>query len=414
MKKIDKLLSKPWVAYTFAACCAVVLYLVLRNFDIIARWLSSLWKLLSPVVIGIIVAYLLNPISDFFEFKVLGKCKNKSAAHFWSVVLTVLCFILFLAVLLTALIPPLVQSVSKLISNWDNYTAKLQEILEKVIAFAQSKNINVDVTNISTLIDNGMTTLKNWLTDNIKTILNTLGSVGTSVSNFAIGVVFGVCFLVAEKSLVGLLSKIRAALFKEKRLQRNNDLLKRCHTVFIRYVGCTLLDAMIIGVCTFIFCLIMRLPYAGLIAVVAGVTNIIPTIGPMIGSVISMFFLVLDKPINALWFFIFSCLIQSLDGMVIKPRLFKGSLGIPAVWTLVLIILGGKIAGMLGILLAIPLAAILVILYHETVEPRLNKRISKINPNDADADTEKADFEPSDENKSQKQEAPQPSVLPEE
>ena len=149
--------------------------------------------------------------------------------------------------------------------------------------------------------------------------------------------------------------------------------------MFIRYVGCTLLDALIISLGTLLFALIMRLPYAGLIAVVVGVTNIIPTFGPMIGSAISIFFLILDNPMNALWFFIFSCIWQAVDGMIIKPRLFKGSLGIPAVWTLVLIILGGKIAGMLGILLAIPLGAILAILYQETVEPRLKQRIKKLN-----------------------------------
>ena len=377
-KKFEKMMARPWAAYTFAACCAVLLYLALSHFYVITAGFAALWKLLSPVFIGIVVAYLLNPISDIFEFKVFRKVKNRSAAHFWSVVLTVLCFVLFLAVLLLALIPPLVQSVSKLISNWDNYTDKLQELLEKAIAFAQSKNITLDVSNISTLIDNGMNTLKDWLVENYKTILSKVGSVGTSVSNYAVGIVFGVCFLFVEKTLVSFLKKIRTALFKKGRLDRNNDLLKRCHNVFIRYLGCTLLDAVIMGVGAFIFALIMRMPYAGLIAVVVGVTNVIPTIGPMIGAVIAMFFLVLDKPVNALWFFIFSCLWQTVDGLIIKPRLFKGSLGIPAVWTLVLIILGGKIAGMLGILLAIPLAAILVILYHETVEPKLNKRIDKL------------------------------------
>lgn len=379
MKKIDQLLSKPWAAYTCAACCAVVLYLLLSHLGQILGWLlPTFWRYFSPVVIGVIVAYLLNPVSDFFEFKVFAKVKKRSAAHFWSVVMTVLCFILFLAILLVALIPSLVESVTKLIDNWESYTDKLQAILEKLVVFLQSKNIDIDVSKVFSLISDGISKLMTWFKDNASTILSTVGNVGASVSNFAVGVLFGVCFLVAEKSLVGLLAKVRMALFKKRRLQRNNDLLKRCHTVFIRYIGCTLLDAIIVGVCTFIFALIMRMPYAGLIAAVVGITNIIPTFGPMIGAAISMFFLVLDKPINALWFLIFICILQSIDGMIIKPRLFKGSLGIPAVWTLVLIILGGKLAGILGILLAIPLAAILVILYHETIEPRLDKRIAKM------------------------------------
>ena len=201
MKKIDQLLSKPWAAYSFATCSAVLLYLLLSHFSVITGWISSLWKLLSPVVIGIIVAYLLNPISDFFEFKAFGKMKNRSSAHFLSVVVTVLCFVCFLTILLVALIPSLVQSVSKLISNWDFYTNKLQELLEKVIAFAQSKNIEIDVSNVSTLIKTGMDRLVNWLTSNMKTVISTVGSVGTSVSNFGIGIVFGVCFLVSENTL---------------------------------------------------------------------------------------------------------------------------------------------------------------------------------------------------------------------
>ncbi len=379
MKKLDHILEKPWAAYTFAACIAVVLYLILGHLFIFFGWIASLWKLLSPVVTGIVVAYLLNPISDFFEFKVFKKMKKPGAAHLWSVVMTVVCFVLFLAIILVALIPSLIQSVSKLISNWDEYTKKLMALLDRIVAFAASKNIQIDLSNITSWVNDSMSKAVDLLKENVSTILQTLGNVGTSVSNFAIGVLFGICFLVAEKSLVGILANVRASLFKKDRLERNNELWRRCHEIFIRYVGCTLLDALIISLGTLVFALIMRLPYAGLIAVVVGITNIIPTFGPMIGSAISIFFLILDNPLNALWFFIFSCLWQTVDGMIIKPRLFKGSLGIPAVWTLVLIILGGKIAGMLGIILAIPLGAILAILYQETIEPRLKHRIHKLN-----------------------------------
>ncbi len=379
LKSFGKLLEKKWAAYTMATCSAVCLYLLLNNLPVFFGWLSALWKFLSPVVIGVVVAYLLNPISDFFEFKVFHKMKKPGAAHGWSVVMTVLCFVLFLTVILIAFIPSLIKSVSKLISNWDEYYTKLAALLDRVLLFAQEKNIKIDTETISQWVDNSMNSVVELLKNNVKNILTALGNIGTSVSNFAIGILFGICFLVSEKSLVQVIAKIRALLFKKETLERNNDLWRRCHKVFIRYVGCTLLDAVIIGVGTFIFCLIMRFPYAGLIAVVVGLTNIIPTFGPMIGNVIGCFFLILDKPLNALIFFIFMCVWQSIDGMIIKPRLFKGSLGIPAVWTLVLIILGGKIGGMLGIILAIPLAAILVILYQETVEPRVEKRIRKIN-----------------------------------
>ena len=392
MKRFKEVLSQPWAAYTFAACSAVILYMLLSHLSLFGVWLSSLWKLLSPVVIGIITAYLLNPVSDFFEFRVFKKMKKPESAHLWAVIMTVFCLALVLIIILVALIPSLAKSVSKLVSDWDDYTSRIQGLITKVSAFAAAKNIHVDLSKLSAMVDNAMTELVGFLKKNSKTILSTLGSVGSGVSNFAVGILFGVCFLVAEKSLVTFLGKIRATLLRKKQLKRNNELWSSFNKVFIRYVGCTLLDALIIGVGTLIFTLIMGMPYAGLIAVMCALTNIIPTVGPMIGNAIGVFFLILDKPLNALWFFIFYCIWQSIDGMIIKPRLFKGSLGIPAVWTLVLIILGSKVAGILGILLAIPLAAIFVIFYQEVILPRIDRRIAKLNGEDVKpAETENPD-----------------------
>lgn len=397
MKKLKQLLDKPWFAYTFAACCAVLLYLFLHKLPSISGWFKSVWKLLSPVVIGVVVAYLLDPVHDFFYKKVFGKIKKESSRHMASVVTTVVCIVLVLAILLMALIPSLYTSVSKLISNWDEYTKNISGLIDKVSAFAASKNINVNLDKVSDLVSNSMARLFSWLKNNVQTILSVLGSVGSSVSNFAVGLLFGVCFLVAEDSLIALLARIRSALFKKDQIERSNDLFRRFNSIFLSYVGCTLLDALIIGLGTLVFMLIMRLPYATLIAAVVAITNIIPTFGPMIGGAIGIFFLILDKPINALWFFIFICVWQSVDGMVIKPKLFKNSLGIPAVWTMVLIILGGKFAGMLGILLAIPFAAIMVILYKEYAIPRLAARAERINALGPDAPTADPPSEKSDE-----------------
>ena len=379
MKKPDQLLQKPWAAYTFAACAAVILYMILSHLSVFAGWVAAVWKFLSPVVIGVVVAYLLNPVADFFEFKVFRKVKKESSRHMLGVVCTVVCVVLLLGLLLLALIPSLVKSVSTLVSNWNGYTTKLLALLDKVAALAARLKIDVDLSNVSELASKALDSGVTWIKNNVQTILSTAGNIGSSVSNFVIGVLFGVCFLTEEKSLVKLLNKLRRMVMKEGRIERNNALWARFNAVFIRYVGCTLLDALIVAVGALIFLLIMRMPYAGLIAAVVGITNIIPTFGPMIGGAIGIFFLILDKPINALWFFIFICIWQSVDGMIVKPRLFKGSLGIPGVWTLVLIILGGKFAGMLGILLAIPLAAILIILYRESIEPRMDRWIERLN-----------------------------------
>ena len=387
MDKVKQWFKRPWVGYAAAACIAVVLYEILEHFAQVKGAFNNALTFLSPVVTGLVVAYLFDPVARFFENKVLKKLKKENARHLWAVILTIICLVLVVVLLLVALIPSLAKSVSTLVSNWNNYTDKLSSLLEKAAEFARTHNINIDLSSIQNFIENSMSKMLNVVKDNAKGILNTIGDIGSGISNFAIGLLFGFCFLAAKKTLLEGLAIVRGALFKKERIDRDNTIFASCHRVFIRYFGCTLLDALIVGVATLIFLFVAQMPYAPLIAVVVALTNIIPTFGPMIGAAIGIFFLVLESPFKALLFFIFICILQGLDGMVIKPRLFSGSLGIPAVWTMVLIILGGKIAGVLGILLAIPVGAILVIIYNETIEPRLKKRTAKVNQGSSAAES---------------------------
>ena len=379
MKKFKEALKKPWAAYTFAACSAVVLFLVLSNIVQVKNTVSSILSLFTPVFIGLIVAYLFNPVSSFFERTLFKKMKKELTRHISGVIITIVLTILILAVLLLALIPSLVKSISKLISNWSVYTTKIGDIIKWAEGLAIVRKFNIDFSSLTSMIDNSMSKVFDFVKGNYKSILSTVGDVGKGVTNFVVGILFGFCFLISKGGILKVFNKIRCAVSPKESIERRNRIWSNCNKIFIRYVGSTLLDALIIGVLTLIFLLIAKMPYAPLIAVVVAITNIIPTFGPLIGNLIGCFFIVLESPIKALIFFAFICVLQAADGMLIKPKLFSNSLGIPAVWTLVLIILGGKLFGMAGILLAVPFAAILVILYQETVVPRLEKRTNKIN-----------------------------------
>lgn len=379
MKKFKSYLAKPWFAYTFSLCVAVLFFVFISNLPSVAHALKAALVFLTPIIIGIIAAYLLNPVSNFFENKLFKKMKTDSGRHTAGVILTLVFMVLVLALILVALIPSLVQSISKLITNWDSYMLKLDGLFVKVEELLKKIGINLSVTNISSLVNGLLEKLIDFVKKNSKSVLNTAGSIGTGILNIAVGLVFGFCFLAAKKTLVGVIMKIRYAFTTKEKAEKNDVIWKSCHEIFLSYFGCTLLDAFIVGIATLIFMLVFKLPYAPLIALIVAITNIIPSVGPIIGGALGAFFLVLDKPINALWFIIFACIIQLLDALVIKPKLFKGSLGIPAIWTLVLIILGGKVAGMLGILLAIPVAAIIVIIYNEVLAPKLEQRTERIN-----------------------------------
>lgn len=378
MKKIIDFFRKGPAAYALAACAAILFYFILANLGQIKSATDAVLKLLSPVFTGIVIAYLFNPVSTFFETKVCKKMKTDSAKHSVAVTLTAVCLVIVVALLLVALIPSVAKSVSTLVSNWDGYIVKLNELVAKAEQFVNEHNINIDMKQVNDFIGNLSDKIFNLLKDNSKVIFSTLGNVGTGVSNFVVGVLFGFCFMFTKSSLLRFLNIVRRAILTPERMARNNELFGHCNEVFIKYMGSTLTDSLIIGIATLIFTLIMRMPYAPLIAVIAAVMNIIPTFGPMIGTALGMFFLVLDNPWNALWLMVFQCILQSIDGMIIKPRLFKGSLGLPAAWTLVLIVLGGKIAGMAGIILCIPFGAIFVILWNETIVPILKEKAKKL------------------------------------
>ena len=380
MSKFRSVFTKRQMGWLITVCIGVLLYEFLEHFADLRPFLNGVKTFISPILIGFAIAYLFDPVADdFFEKKVLKNMKNESARHTTGIILTIVCIILIIALLLVALIPSVAQSITKLVSNWDVYNQKLHFLIRKAASFASAHKINIDVSVAEAYLDNAAEKIMDTVKSNSKTILAKVGEIGSGVSNFAVGVVFGFCFLGAKQTLLSFLNRIRSAIHPQERIERNNALFGSCHKIFVRYIGCTLLDALIVGVVTLLFMLIMRMPYAPLIAVVVAVTNIIPTFGPMIGSAIAIFFLILDDPMKALWYFIFSCILQSIDGMVIKPKLFSDSLGIPAVWTLVLIVLGGKIAGMLGIILAIPFAAMFVIVYNETILPALERRAAKLN-----------------------------------
>ena len=197
---------------------------------------------------------------------------------------------------------------------------------------------------------------------------------GSALFNIGIGFILAVYFMMGKSGILGAIDKLRRAAHTEEIYERNTVFLSRCHKILIRYIGCNILDAVIIGLINAVFMIVTGMPYVPLISLVVGVTNLLPTFGPIIGGAIGAFILVLIDPMHALIFIIFTMVLQTFDGYILKPKLFGESLGVSAVVILVTIILGGKIFGVIGILLAIPFAAIMTFLYDEAILPGLEKR----------------------------------------
>lgn len=374
MKKWEELLEKRWVANLVAVCGGVLLYMLLDNFGIISEKVATIFRMLSPIIVGLVMAYLIDPIAKFFDQKVFRMMKNESRRWGLSVILAIIFVMILIILFIISLVPSLIDSFNLLVANLENYAANIDGVIAKINDLGIPLNLKLNLVDIIEYIEDTTDDLLNYIVKNMNVILKTSQNIGVSLFNGVVGFIFGIYFLLGKKNLLAGGNELRQATMKEQTFQKHNEFWNRCHEIFIRYIGYNLLDGMIVGVVNGIVMLILQMPYVTLISVVVGVTNLLPTFGPIIGAVIGAFILVLNRPVYALWFLILTIVLQTIDGYVLKPKMFGGSMGIPPVWTLIAIIIGGKLFGVMGIFLAIPVAAVISFLYKERFLPWLKNR----------------------------------------
>ena len=362
--KHRKLREQSWYPYAVAACSAVLLYVLLEHISNIWAAVAKVSGYFLPVLLGCVLAYLMNPLAKLYQRTLFKKVKKESLAWPLSVGLAVATVVAFLLFLLGTLIPQLVESVMTLVNNLDDYMASLRNLLER---WGIDKHLDLDKLN---MVDNAA----KFLSKNLSSIVSASSKAGKGVANWVIALVLSVYLLAAKESLRVGVRRLARAVLNRGNYERVRSFLHRCDGILSRYITFSLLDALIIGITNLIFMGIMGMQFAGLVSVVVGATNLIPTFGPVIGGAIGAFVLLLVKPMHALAFLIFTVVLQTLDGYIIKPKLFGNSLGVSGLLILVSIVVMGNIFGVVGILLSIPVAAILDFIYRDAFLPWLEER----------------------------------------
>lgn len=388
MKFNKSWLDKKWVAYTVAACAAVVVYLGLSHINLLFQGLGVAYSFISPVILGLIIAYILNPMVKFFQKNVFQKVKSPRLGKNFSVLLTTLVVILLFVILLVSLIPQLVNSVITLFGNLNTYAATIQTFLQSLNKSAAKRDL--DISSFIEFGDNMLQTITSSIPSNMNNIINTSYNIGIKVFNGVIAFILAIYFLLDKERLQLSLKKLMRAVLSEKKYRESADFWSRCNKILIRYIGCDLLDGFIVAIINFIFMCITGMPYGLLISVVVGMTNLAPTFGPILGGIIGSFVLVLVNPWYALWFIIFTLILQTCDGYIIKPKLFGNTFGVSSIWILISIIVGGRMFGVAGIMLAIPFAAIFDYVYKDVIWKKLSAKQQKVNHN-AEGPTNHAD-----------------------
>jgi predicted PurR-regulated permease PerM len=356
--KFDKgWLDKKWVSYTIATCSAVVLYMVLSNISIFGAALNKAFSVTQPVVVGAIIAYVEDPLVKFFENRVLKKMKNRKNARVLGVAFTTIVVVALAAVLIYSIIPQLVSSLTVFFNNIGTYGETLQHYMEILNQkFSENK---IDMTKITDAVNELIGNLTAKIADNAGKIVNTSFSVGKSAVNFLISFILAIYFLANKEYIKNGFNSLMRYLAKGNKYDKTAKFIADCNGILVNFMVVDLIDALIVGLVNELFMLLTGMPYHVLISVVVGVTNLVPTFGPFVGGAIGAFFLLLVNPWYSLWFIIFTLALQTFDGYILKPKLFGDTMGVPGIWILVSIVLGGRMFGVWGIILAIPVAAII-------------------------------------------------------
>ena len=383
--KRDKFKNKKWYNNAVAILIGVVGYVVLTRLGPIFEAVRGVLSKFAPIFLGCVLAYLVHPLASALHKRVFGKINRKNIGWALSVLLAMVLVIMVILVLLLMLIPQLIESILLLVSNMDSYIAQLNNLIA---------NLNIGTLDLGNQLQEMMAsseaiikTASQLLGTSMRKIAATSADIGKNLFNWLIAFILSIYLLMAKDNIKSGATRLLRALMPQKWYDIVVNFMARCNYILVRYIVYSLLDGAIVGGATAVFMAITGMQYVGLIAVVCGVTNLIPSFGPVIGCVIGGFILLLVNPWHALMFIIFTCILQTLDGYVIKPKLFGDSLGVSGLLILISIVLFGNIFGVVGILLAIPLAAIIDFVYEEGILPLLEARRARL---DAEEKAEEA------------------------
>lgn len=364
---------------------SIVLLAVVLNLEAVGRITGKIGDVFSPLVIGLVLAYLMNPLMNFVDRRLKPRFlkwkMKKERAHRLSRTIGLLFALLVSGFLVyefcALLLPQLYESIRGIVDNFSTYYVTVETW---VLTFLE------DNPTIQTYAGNLMEDLyalltsfvTNSLLPNIETILTGLTSSIMSVVGMALDLLIGVCaavYMLASRDVfLAQSKKIVVALCKPKAANHILDLGRRVHKIFSGFIIGKIVDSMIIGVLCYVGMLILKLPHPALIATVVGVTNVIPFFGPFIGAIPSAFLILLVNPLQAVYFGLFILALQQLDGNVIGPHILGDTVGISGFWVLVSITVAGGLFGFAGMLLGVPVFAVLYMLVSDFLASKLKSK----------------------------------------
>ena len=357
-----------------------LLFVIVINNETISTWINRVLAVLSPVIIGGAIAYLINPFVLFFDTKLFKRIKKVKVRRAFSMLCTYIILILIITIILLIIVPQIIGGFNDFTSNLTSYTDKVITITNKLIyKFNTSQDYGnlsnyINMVDLQKIVSNLFNTSTNLFSTISGYIVSYASSVAVGIKNIVFGLIFSIYFLAAKDSLLAKARKICTALMSDKSYANFSEMVKFTNKSFGDYIKAQLLDALLVTLeCMFVFW-VTEMPYFVLLAFIIGITNIIPVFGPFIGGIPAAFIVFVTNPEKMLLFVILIVLIQQIDGNFILPRLVGTSTGTSPLGVLFAITVMGGYFGVPGMILGVPFFVVISEIIRKLVNNRLEKR----------------------------------------
>ncbi len=380
--------KKRTVFYIIATIVALLLFAFAFHESILTAFKYVL-SILSPLIIGMVIAYLCDPILEFFEYRIFRRMKKGSLRRGLSLFLTIITAFSIVAIVCVMMIPQLYQSITELVSNYERYLDGLLIWIQNALNRLPFEVVDISDTEklkdfINETFGSGENSMIQWLDkiqefaadgnlmEKVWSILLTLFN---SFKNLLIGLFIAFYFLASKEKRSAQFRKFRKAMLSEKNNSRLEEFMELVDKTFGGFIFGKILDSLVIGVLTFVLMTIFEVsPYNMLIATFIGLTNVIPVFGPFIGAIPSFFVVLISNPSKAILFLFLILLIQQLDGNIIGPKILGDNTGVSSLCVIISIAICSAMWGFVGMIVGVPIFAVIIELIKRMLENRLRKK----------------------------------------
>jgi len=357
----------------------IFLYWVLNAPERITNIFNSWLTVLSPFLAGAVLAFVLNVPMRSIERLLVG-IKNASLRRALAIALTFLSVLLVLTGAAYLLVPQIVETVESLVSKLPGFFAGIRDRASQflnnnpAVMGWLSSNTSFDSINWSDLIQKAIAWISGSLNNIVDFTITLVVGLGTGIFNAILSLVFALYCLSRKEVLARQGRRLLYAFLPEHVGDEAVRILRMSNSAFSNFISGQCLEALILGMMFVVSMLIFKMPYIPLISVIITITALVPIVGAFAGCIVGAFFILVDDPVMAIWFVVLFLVLQQIEGNLIYPKVVGSSIGLPGMWVLLAVAIGGSLMGVAGMLLMIPLISVLYALTREITNKRLAKR----------------------------------------